>query len=180
MVMIIIRRLRKAVLITALILVFEVASLLPQRGIANSLPAEDTQESHFRALREAMVKEQIADPPDYRTPVRDRKVLDAMLAVPRHLFVNPSSMSMAYADHPFPIGFGQTISQPYIVALMTELLEIEPGHKVLEVGTGSRLGTRYLRWEQARGTTPLFSPGSRPRSIVWKSLSPSGAGPPRN
>jgi len=64
-------------------------------------------------------------------------VLDAMLTVPRHEFVPEEFLEQAYADHPLPIGYGQTISQPYIVALMTELLEIEPGDKVLEIGTGS-------------------------------------------
>jgi protein-L-isoaspartate(D-aspartate) O-methyltransferase len=60
-----------------------------------------------------------------------------MLAVPRHLFVKPHDISRAYGDHPLPIGHGQTISQPYVVALMTELLEPTPDHRVLEVGTGS-------------------------------------------
>jgi protein-L-isoaspartate(D-aspartate) O-methyltransferase len=60
-----------------------------------------------------------------------------MRAVPRHLFVPDSYRDQAYADHPLPIGYGQTISQPYIVALMTEALELEPGDKVLEIGTGS-------------------------------------------
>jgi len=69
--------------------------------------------------------------------VSDMGVLDAMRAVPRHMFVLPDYVKSAYQDHPLPIGFGQTISQPYIVAWMTELLELEPGAKVLEIGTGS-------------------------------------------
>jgi len=64
-------------------------------------------------------------------------VLRAMTTVPRHQFVPLDLVDRAYADHPLPIGYGQTISQPYIVALMTELLELEPGDKVLEIGTGS-------------------------------------------
>jgi len=84
-----------------------------------------------------MVRTQISDPPDYRDPVRDRRVLGAMLAVPRHLFVRPQDVSRAYGDHPLPIGYGQTISQPYIVALMTELLDVQAHQRVLEVGTGS-------------------------------------------
>jgi protein-L-isoaspartate(D-aspartate) O-methyltransferase len=64
-------------------------------------------------------------------------VLDAMLAVPRHKFVPPWAISGAYDDNPIPIGHGQTISQPYIVAFMTALLQVAPDHKVLEVGTGS-------------------------------------------
>lgn len=69
--------------------------------------------------------------------VRDSLVLAAMRAVPRHLFVPPDERPLAYADHPLPIGAGQTISQPYIVAVMTELLDLRPGEKALEIGTGS-------------------------------------------
>jgi protein-L-isoaspartate(D-aspartate) O-methyltransferase len=94
-------------------------------------------ESRFRVLRERMVREQIAEPPDFRDPVRDERVLSAMLAIPRHLFVDPSDVSAAYGDHPLPIGHGQTISQPYVVAFMTEMLQIKADHRVLEVGTGS-------------------------------------------
>ena len=69
--------------------------------------------------------------------IKDPKVLEIMGRVPRHLFVEPSLKSKAYADHPLPIGEGQTISQPYIVALMTQILQIQPGERVLEIGTGS-------------------------------------------
>lgn len=69
--------------------------------------------------------------------VKDEAVLAAMEAVPRHLFVPDDMLPAAYGDHPLPIGHGQTISQPYIVAWMTELLALEPGARVLEVGTGS-------------------------------------------
>jgi len=69
--------------------------------------------------------------------ISDPRVLAAMGRVPRHLFVPAVMASLAYGDHPLPIGSGQTISQPYIVALMTEWAEIKPGDKVLEVGTGS-------------------------------------------
>jgi protein-L-isoaspartate(D-aspartate) O-methyltransferase len=84
-----------------------------------------------------MVKTQISHPPGYRKPIRDENVLAAMLAVPRHLFVHPKDLSRAYGDFPLPIGHGQTISQPYVVALMTDLLEVTSAQKVLEVGTGS-------------------------------------------
>ncbi len=70
-------------------------------------------------------------------PRLDPRVLDALGRVPRHLFVRPEDVGQAYANRPLPIGHGQTISQPYIVALMTDLLDLRPGHKVLEVGTGS-------------------------------------------
>jgi len=69
--------------------------------------------------------------------VKGENVLRAMRAVQRHLFVPDEYIDQAYADHPLPIGYGQTISQPYIVAWMTELLELESGARVLEIGTGS-------------------------------------------
>jgi len=72
-----------------------------------------------------------------RTTITDAAVLKAMLRVPRHAFVPEQSRGFAYADGPVPIGYGQTISQPYIVALMTQALELQPGMKVLEIGTGS-------------------------------------------
>jgi protein-L-isoaspartate(D-aspartate) O-methyltransferase len=79
-----------------------------------------------------MVQRQLAS-----RDITEQKVLDAMKAVPRHLFVSPRYRSQAYADHPLPIDEGQTISQPYIVALMTQYIDIKKGEKVLEVGTGS-------------------------------------------
>ncbi|MHC5022583.1 MAG: protein-L-isoaspartate(D-aspartate) O-methyltransferase [Planctomycetota bacterium] len=87
--------------------------------------------------REAMVRAQMAEPADGRDPVRDERVLEAMRTVPRHAFVPLEHFNRAYSDTPLPIGHGQTISQPYIVAYMTELLKLEPGAKVLEIGTGS-------------------------------------------
>ncbi|HUQ41793.1 MAG TPA: protein-L-isoaspartate(D-aspartate) O-methyltransferase [Candidatus Limnocylindrales bacterium] len=69
--------------------------------------------------------------------IRDQQVLDAMARVPREEFVDEGHRDDAYGDHALPIGEGQTISQPYVVARMTELLEVAPTHRVLEVGTGS-------------------------------------------
>jgi protein-L-isoaspartate(D-aspartate) O-methyltransferase len=69
--------------------------------------------------------------------IRDPRVLDAMLAVPRHLFVPEPQRANAYSDSPLPIGHEQTISQPYIVAFMTQALDVRPDHRVLEIGTGS-------------------------------------------
>ncbi|MCS6950097.1 MAG: protein-L-isoaspartate(D-aspartate) O-methyltransferase [bacterium] len=69
--------------------------------------------------------------------ITDPRVLDAMRKVPRHLFVPPERVHDAYSDHALPIGEGQTISQPYMVALMTQLLQPAPSHRVLEIGTGS-------------------------------------------
>ena len=82
--------------------------------------------------RRQMVEEQLAS-----RDITDRRVLAAMGKVPRHLFVPAAQRSQAYADYPLPIGEGQTISQPYIVAVMTQFLGLEGGEKVLEVGTGS-------------------------------------------
>src|ERR1700712_1803159 len=86
----------------------------------------------FARARKRMVDDQIA-----RRGVCDRSVLDAMRCVPREAFVEPGTEECAYEDGPLPIGEGQTISQPYIVALMIEAAEIKPGHRVLEVGAGS-------------------------------------------
>lgn len=69
--------------------------------------------------------------------VKNVKVLEVMKKVPRHLFVDDSLRNQAYDDHPLPIGEGQTISQPYVVALMTEALRLKPSDRVLEIGTGS-------------------------------------------
>lgn len=93
---------------------------------------KDKQVDPYQALRVQMVEKQIR-----RRGVRDVRVLRAMETVPRHLFVRPSDLASAYEDNPLPIGYNQTISQPYIVALMTELLALEPHHRVLEIGTGS-------------------------------------------
>ena len=76
--------------------------------------------------------------------VRNTRVLDAMAKVPREQFIPPAQQSEAYEDHPVPIGFNQTISQPYIVGYMTEALRIEPGHRVLEIGTGCGYQTAIL------------------------------------
>jgi len=103
------------------------APALAPTGIAPASGFDPTQPD-----RNAMVRSQIA-----MRGVADRVVLQAMTAVERHRFVPESYQNEAYADHPVPIGYGQTISQPYIVALMTEALKLKPGDRVLEVGTGS-------------------------------------------
>jgi len=86
----------------------------------------------YRRQREQMVETQIA-----RRGIADPRVLEAMRSVPRHRFVPPDLLASAYADCALPIGEGQTISQPYIVALMTEALELRGHERVLEIGTGS-------------------------------------------
>jgi protein-L-isoaspartate(D-aspartate) O-methyltransferase len=92
-----------------------------------------TQDAYEEARRE-MVERQLRGP---GRGIRDEKVLAAMLQTPRHRFVPEGQQYLAYADSPLPIGHGQTISQPYIVAFMTEQLRPRPEDKVLEVGTGS-------------------------------------------
>jgi protein-L-isoaspartate(D-aspartate) O-methyltransferase len=90
------------------------------------------KEDHYSGLRNIMVRRQIG-----ARGVEDARVLETMLRVPRHLFVPHNLRERAYDDSPLPIGDGQTISQPYMVAWMTELLELKDSDKVLEVGTGS-------------------------------------------
>jgi protein-L-isoaspartate(D-aspartate) O-methyltransferase len=86
----------------------------------------------WQVARDRMVETQIA-----ARGITDARVLSAMRKVPRHLFVPEEVRAAAYGDHPLPIGHGQTISQPYIVAMMTSLLQIQPDERVLEIGTGS-------------------------------------------
>lgn len=90
----------------------------------------DTDKTTVQRLR--MVEEQIAG-----RGIKDRRILDAMRKIPRHLFVDSSLKERAYSDYPLPIGEGQTISQPYVVAWMTEALNLKSSDRVLEIGTGS-------------------------------------------
>jgi protein-L-isoaspartate(D-aspartate) O-methyltransferase len=126
------------------------ASLIPSACSADDQTVRDGDKSpvtlvrslppgakDFVEARNEMVTRQIQGPRDGRTPVRDERVCAAMRAVPRHEFVPDHLRGRAYVDSPLPIGHEQTISQPYIVALMTELLEITADSKVLEIGTGS-------------------------------------------
>ncbi len=103
--------------------------------LSNSMKEEDSL-SH---LRHEMVDTQLR-----RRGIRDEKVLHAMEKIPRHAFLPPSLWSEAYKDGPVAIGFHQTISQPYIVAFMTQLLHLQPTDRVLEIGTGSGYQTAVL------------------------------------
>ena len=94
--------------------------------------AQNGEEGFYQAARQQMVKEDIEG-----RGINDERIVQAMLRVKRHLFVPESYRHLAYADRPLPIGEGQTISQPYIVALMTYHLHLQPEDKVLEIGTGS-------------------------------------------
>ncbi len=108
----------------------------PNPAAARERPAAKAADERVKERAE-MVGTQIENPPFGRAPVGDPAVLAALRAVPRHVFVPDNVLRRAYGDYPLPIGHGQTISQPYIVALMTELLELEPDDRVLEIGTGS-------------------------------------------
>ena len=117
-----------AIVITLVILLnFNKGTALAMGGV-DKVVDEDV----FARQRKRMVEEQIA----YRG-VKDKEVLEAMEMVPRHLFIPEENRSYSYYDQPVPIGFGQTISQPYIVAFMTELLRVGKDDVVLEVGAGS-------------------------------------------
>jgi protein-L-isoaspartate(D-aspartate) O-methyltransferase len=106
------------------------------------------QAQNYEKERRRMVFRQIE-----RRGIRDKRVLQAMGEVPRHEFVPIAALPNAYADRPLPIGFGQTISQPYIVAFVAEHLKLDPEDRVLEVGTGSGYQAAVL----ARLVTQVFS-----------------------
>ena len=108
------------------------------RGKNPKQTRQSTAESYSN-LRAEMVRVQIE-----RRGIRNRDVLEAMRKVPRHLFLKPESINSAYEDHALSIDCGQTISQPYIVALMTDQLELKPESKVLEIGTGCGYQTAVL------------------------------------
>lgn len=93
----------------------------------------------FKKERLAMVEDQLR-----RRGIHDQRVLEAMAKIPRHSFVSPEYQAAAYEDRPLPIGEGQTISQPYMVAVMTQSLELTGGERVLEIGTGSGYQTATL------------------------------------
>ena len=108
------------------------ASLMTLATLGCSCVCTSAIQESFEQLRQTMVDRQLV-----LRGIEDRRVLDAMHNVPRHLFVPEELRRLAYEDHPLPIGLEQTISQPYIVALMTELARVANDHIVLEIGTGS-------------------------------------------
>jgi protein-L-isoaspartate(D-aspartate) O-methyltransferase len=124
---------------------------------------EPRGEARFERLRRAMVIEQLA-----RRGIRDTRLLGAMAAVPRHRFVEPALISEAYDDRPLPIGFGQTISQPYMVARATELCQPRPGDRALEVGAGCGYQTAVLAElsHEVFGIEIVPELGARARSIL--------------
>jgi protein-L-isoaspartate(D-aspartate) O-methyltransferase len=108
---------------------------LPATVEANSEAEEATEEAVDDPFTEA--REELIETGIIAYGIGDSSVIEAIRETPRHFFVPEEYRSQAYANHPLPIGYGQTISQPYIVALMTEAADLEPGDQVLEVGTGS-------------------------------------------
>ncbi len=123
----------------------DVPRLIALTVIASCGAATGTDDAAFARAREEMVATQIA-----ARGVKDERTLEAMRKVERHLFVPPESRAQAYEDHPLPIGSGQTISQPYIVAFMTEAAGLRGGETVLEVGTGSGYQSAVLSEIAAR------------------------------
>jgi len=120
-----------SILFSSLFIIIVIAVLSTHRAGPLVHAAEFT-DYDFQKQRLAMVKDQIME-----RGIKDRSVIEAMTAVPRHKFVSDNYLNRAYNDSPLPIGYGQTISQPYIVAYMTEILNLNKNSRVLEVGTGS-------------------------------------------
>jgi len=134
-------------------------------------PVDACGPERYSKSREKMVREQIQ-----ARGVKDPSVLRAMRGVARHCFVSSDFLEQAYKDHPIPIGMGQTISQPYIVALMTELLRVKPSDRVLEVGTGSGYQSAVLSGLVSRVYTVEIYPslaeeaGVRLASLGYKNV----------
>ena len=125
------------IMLAASLAVLGLMACAPETAVAPSPPEADNGNDtavrdSFANARQRMVEQQIE-----ARGVADERVLAAMRAVPRHEFVPADYWPQAYQDHPLPIGYGQTISQPYIVAAMTELIDLQAGERVLEIGTGS-------------------------------------------
>jgi protein-L-isoaspartate(D-aspartate) O-methyltransferase len=124
---------------------FRLVGLVTLMALSCAETTTQQGDAELARARERMVTTQIA-----ARDVRDPRTLAAMRKVPRHLFVPAPLAGQAYDDHPLPIGEGQTISQPYIVAFMTEALRLEGGEKVLEIGTGSGYQAAVLAGIAAR------------------------------
>ena len=129
------------------------------------------QGTDWDAQRRAMVEHQLR-----QRGIASERVLEAMQRVPRHRFVPEAVRSESYQDHPLPIGFSQTISQPYIVGFMTDALRLEPSHRVLEIGTGSGYQAAILGELVRRGVHDRDHPGPRRA----RPLGPRGARLPQH
>ncbi|MGD2057096.1 MAG: protein-L-isoaspartate(D-aspartate) O-methyltransferase [Anaerolineales bacterium] len=125
--------LKRSTLFLLLIAALAACVGLPETSASSpDTDAATSQTAHLKEQRESMVREGIIG-----FGIESETVIKALRETPRHEFVPEEFLDQAYANHPLPIGFGQTISQPYIVALMSQELGVAPGEKVLEVGTGS-------------------------------------------
>jgi protein-L-isoaspartate(D-aspartate) O-methyltransferase len=137
--------LRSLVTLTASLPFHEGATPTPTFRPTEVAPTPETVDRRFedtddtRERRVSLVENRV------KPVVSDARVIDAMLAVPRHAFVPTEYLDLAYNDHPLPIGYGQTISQPSLVAMMTEMLDLQAGERVLEIGTGSGYQAAILR-----------------------------------
>jgi protein-L-isoaspartate(D-aspartate) O-methyltransferase len=131
-----------------------IATLFAASAAAACQPTGPEAADRYEGLRNLMVRDQIE-----ARGVRDPRVLAALRRVPRHEFVPENLRGEAYADHPLPIGWAQTISQPYVVALMSATLALQPGEKVLEIGTGSGYQAAVLHELGARVFSIEIVPG---------------------
>lgn len=122
----------RVIVVVTCLLILSLPACSAQKPQGTTSPSDETDEQGFTKRRIRMVEEQIK-----ARGITNEAVLRAMSKVPRHRFVPASQASLAYEDHPLPIGHGQTISQPLIVAYMTEAAEISANERVLEIGTGS-------------------------------------------
>ncbi len=136
--------------------------------MGTAMSNEDAERGDRARERDRMVDEQLQRPWDGRPPVANPDVLRALRSVPRHRFVPDGYQPASYADRPLPIGHQQTISQPYIVGIMTELLEPSPQHTILEVGTGSGYQAAVLsRLVERVYSVEIVAPlGERARRIL--------------
>ena len=118
---------------------------------------------NYTRARERMVEDQLV-----QRGINDPLILDAMRRVPRHLFVDAAEQDQAYEDHPLPIGEGQTISQPYMIALMASAAQLAEGEHVLEIGTGSGYLTAILAEQGVQVCSIELSPqlAQRAQSVL--------------
>lgn len=162
--MIIMRQL--VVVLLSVLMIFPACGQQGEITVAPTPGSPSEIEATFTDARNKMVEQQIQG-----RGVSDPRVLMAMANVPRHCFVPQEYLSEAYADHPLPIGYGQTISQPYIVALMTEFLALQPEEKVLEIGTGSGYQAAILaELSNQVYTVEIIEPLGQAASVTLKEL----------
>ncbi|MEI9900099.1 MAG: hypothetical protein WDN31_08165 [Hyphomicrobium sp.] len=146
--------------------ILRMARRVASQSLARVGFAAMTQAQVFRSEERGRMVDEIAAlaraVPDTQHTELDARVLDAMRRVPRHEFVPPELRAAAYRNRPLPIGEGQTISQPYIVALMTDLLRLQPGDRVLEIGTGCGYQAAVAGRDRRRGLFDRDRRASRP------------------